>query len=225
MAKQHILIIEDNAETTKNIRLYLEHHGFACLVAHLGSAGLALLEQSAIDLVILDVMLPDMSGLEVCRRIRTRSKVPVIMLTARVGSGDLVDGLDSGADEYVKKPFINKELVARVKAHLRRTPARQAPRKAGPFEICPEKHQVLLDQRNLDLTKTEFMLFQALLSAPERVFSRERLCAICGDEAQIAVDRAVDVHIHNIRKKVSAAGLKDHGITSVYGLGYKWVMP
>jgi DNA-binding response OmpR family regulator len=225
LAGQNILIIEDNLDTTRNIRMYLEHHGFTCQAAHLGAAGLAMEKQERFSLVILDVMLPDMSGFEVCRQIRDRSDMPIIMLTARVESQDLIHGLECGADEYVRKPFSNKELVARVKAHLRRAPTTASPRSAGPFEIWSERQQILVDQQDLGLTRTEFNLLEALLKAPEKVFSRERLCQLGGDDLQNGIDRAVDVHIHNIRKKAVAAGLETHGIVSVYGLGYKWVMP
>ena len=222
MEKQRILVFEDNVETARNIRLYLEHHGYHCEISHTGSAGLALLLKEHFHLVILDIMLPDMDGYRICERIRRSSDLPIIMLTARVEDRDLVKGLGRGADDYIKKPYSNKELVARVQAHLRRYAPKGDQARVGPFEWCPGDRRIRHGDRDLGLTKTEYLLFQCLLQAPGRIFSRDQLCDICFDEHGENLDRTIDVHIHNLRKKITAAGLKRHGIKTVYGLGYKW---
>lgn len=225
MAQIHLLIVEDNPETARNICLYMEHQGFACTVTASGAAAVALAKQDAFDLVILDVMLPDLDGFAVCTQIRATADVPIIMLTARVESSDLVLGLDCGADEYVKKPYSNKELVARVKAHLRR---RQPPARfleIGPLRIDAAGRRIFHLDRDLALTRTEYRLLAALIQAPERVFSRDQLATIGFDEPSDVADRTVDVHIHNLRRKLTGAGMEKHGLAAVYGMGYKWVRP
>ena len=225
MEKQRILVFEDNEATAENIRLYLEHHGYDCHICANGAAGLALLAEQPFHLVILDIMLPDMDGYQICERIRRCHDLPIIMLTARVEDRDLVKGLGLGADDYMKKPYSNKELVARVQAHLRRHGPKLEPRRIGPFTHHPGERRILHEGRDLGLTKTEYLLFEAMLLAPGRVFSRDQLCDICGEDGSENLDRTIDVHVHNLRKKVSAAGLAKHGIKAVYGQGYRWEKP
>nr|WP_279382621.1 response regulator transcription factor [Acanthopleuribacter pedis] len=217
------MIVEDNVETARNICLYMEHHGFSCQVTASGAAAVALAKQMPFDLVILDVMLPDLDGFSVCEQIRAQSDMPIIMLTARAESGDLVEGLQRGADEYVKKPYSNKELVARVKAHLRRRQPAATARRIGPFEIDDAAFSARCLDQSLRLTRTEFRLLAAMVRAPERVFSRDQLCRLGLEDPAASGDRGIDVHIHNLRRKITHAGLVNHGITAVYGLGYKWV--
>ena len=224
MGNGRILVVEDNVETSRNIRMYLEHHGFSCQITHSGMAAVAMMRQESFDLVVLDVMLPDINGYQVCQRIRGFSEAPVIMLTAKVHESDLVKGLDHGADDYVKKPYSNKELIARVKAHLRRHGAKET-RTVGPFTLDRAGRQISFEKQPLGLTKTEFGLLDAMLRAPSRVFTRDKLYELCSPDPAENSDRTVDVHIHNLRKKIAAAGLTQHGITSVYGVGYKWVAP
>ncbi len=225
MQQIQLLIVEDNPETARNICLYMEHQGFVCTVTASGAAAVALAKQGAFDLVILDVMLPDLDGFAVCAQIRETVDVPIIMLTARVESGDLVQGLDCGADEYVKKPYNNKELVARVKAHLRRRRAPARYQDIGPLRIDAAGRRIFHADRDLGLTRTEYRLLVALIQAPERVFSRDQLAVIGFEEPSGVADRTVDVHIHNLRRKLTRAGMEQHGISAVYGMGYKWVKP
>lgn len=218
--KRNILIIEDNIETAKNISLFLEHSGLQCHLAHSGQQGLSSFSTLKIDLIILDIMLPDGDGYHVCKTIRETSDVPIIMLTAKVSESSLVKGLNSGADDYVKKPYSNKELVARVQAHLRRSGNSEL-LELGPYSLDLVKRVVLVNDVLLQLTKSEFELARILLQQPGRVFSREQLFDQVNDETSDSFDRTLDVHMHNLRKKVTQAGLKEHKIKSVYGIGYK----
>ena len=222
----NILVIEDNIDTAQNIKLYMQHNKFHCDVVHSGAKGVVQFQQNQYHLVILDWMLPDLNGVAVCRQIREVSQVPVIMLTAKVSDNDLVEGLEAGADEYVKKPYSNKELVARVKAHLRRhgTTGQDDKQVIGSFTLSRSNCTISINQQPLTLTKTEYVIMQSLLEAPEKVFSREQLFNIAFGDSHESIDRTIDVHLHNLRKKIRQAGLKDHGIQSVYGLGYKWLI-
>jgi DNA-binding response OmpR family regulator len=226
MSDPHILLIEDNPETAKTIKLYMEHNQFRCDIESSGAKGVTAFFRKHYDLVILDRMLPDLNGVAVCERIRKQSGVPIIMLTAKVTDDDLIDGLQAGADEYVKKPYSNKELVARVKSHLRRS-ARGADEsfssvaRVGPYVLNVETCAILSNETQLPLTKTEYLIFEKLLKSPGQVFSRDQLFLAAFDASHESVDRTVDVHLHNLRGKISKSGLKDHGIKSVYGIGYK----
>lgn len=224
MGAYKVLIIEDDTETAENIRLYLEHHGFSCSVADSGAAGISAFEVEHPHIIILDLMLPDMDGRSVCRRLRKSSDVPILMLTARVSDQNVADGLDAGADDYVRKPYSNKELVARVKAHLRR----QAPQgngvSVGPFFLDELNGTVSAAGKILDLTKTEYLILQAFLKAPERIFSREQLYETVFGLMHESFDQTINVHLHNLRKKIVQAGVAEHGIKSVYGMGYKLVV-
>jgi len=226
MSDPHILLIEDNPETAKTIKLYMEHNQFDCDIESSGAKGVTAFFRKHYDLVILDRMLPDLNGVAVCERIRKQSGVPIIMLTAKVADDDLIDGLQAGADEYVKKPYSNKELVARVKSHLRRS-ARGADEpfssvaRVGPYVLNVETCAILSNEKQLPLTKTEYLIFEKLLQSPGQVFSRDQLFLAAFDASHESVDRTVDVHLHNLRGKISKSGLKDHGIKSVYGIGYK----
>ena len=176
------------------------------------------------DLVLIDRMLPDMDGAKVCRQIRQISDVPMLMLTGKVSSQDLVDGLEAGADEYIKKPFSHVELMARIKAHLRRTKASKQThtiKTVGNYQIDAKAKQISFAQHKLKLTKTEYDLLCKLLSYPERVFTREQLFTSVFNYNSESTDRTVDVHLHNVRRKIEATGVNRHGITAIYGIGYK----
>ncbi len=226
MTETHILLIEDNLETAKTIKLYLEHSQYQCDLESSGEQGLAAFFRKSYGLVILDRMLPDLNGVAVCEGIRERSDVPIIMLTAKVSDDDLIDGLNAGADEYVKKPYSNKELVARVNAHLRRSGIQaNSPRepvvRVGPYSLNVRDTAIFSNDVALPLTKTEYLIFEKLLKSPSQVFSREQLFLAAFDAAHDSIDRTVDVHLHNLRAKIKRTGLKDHGIQSVYGVGYR----
>ncbi|PYM86215.1 MAG: DNA-binding response regulator [Candidatus Rokuibacteriota bacterium] len=220
-----VLVVEDEADIRRLIRLHLERDGFHCRTAGSGTEALRELAAVVPDLVVLDLMLPELDGLELCRRIRgdpRSAAVPIIMLTARADEVDRVVGLELGADDYMAKPFSPKELVARVRAVLRRSQQREAPRvlRAGGITLDPLRHQVQVDGRPVALTPKEFDLLQALLDAAGRVLSREYLLnRIWGyARADEIESRTVDVHIRRLRVKLGVAG---RGISTLKGVGYR----
>ena len=229
MTAPNILVIEDNIETAKNIKLYLEHNQLCCDLVHSGTEGVEAFFAKQYDLVILDRMLPDLNGVAVCEKIRKESDIPIIMLTAKITDNDLIDGLGAGADEYVKKPYSNKELVARVKAHLRRSESNnnsvnrgnQSSQNIGYYVLNSKACTIKSNEKELALTKTEYLIFEKLLNFPGQVFSREQLFLCAFDSSHESIDRTVDVHLHNLRAKINKSGVEQHGIKSVYGLGYK----
>lgn len=214
-------MVEDNVETATNIRLFLEHNEFQCELAHTGTAGIEQFKPDMHDLVILDIMLPDLTGYEVCKHIRQFSQVPIIMLTAKVTDQDLSVGLDIGADDYIRKPYSNKELVARVKAHLRRYRNHGQSSGVGPYVNNTTNQTIAVNGNPLTLTGTEYKLMNVLLASPGRVFTREQLYIAVFEHTHESFERTIDVHLHNLRKKIQKAGLIEHGIKSVYGSGYK----
>ncbi len=219
-----ILLAEDNPDTAENLQLYLQHHHMQCVLAADGKQALSLFAQTQPDLLLLDWMMPKLSGVEVCGQIRRQSQVPIIMITARISSDDLVLGLEAGADEYVKKPFEHKELLARINAHLRRAKTNQElgmSGQMGPWQWQEAEQIILFCGQALKLTKTEYKLLMMLLKSPGRVFSREQLfVAVFGYDSDSS-DRTVDVHLHNARKKLAEIDGQEHGITAIYGVGYK----
>lgn len=239
-----ILIIEDEANITQVIRLYLEQAGYAVLSATDGVAGLELHAREHPDLVILDLMLPALDGMEVCRRIRTWASTPILMLTARQGEDDRISGLESGADDYLVKPFSPRELVSRVKAILRRSTnvagdvksvaedlekekSRDEEIRFGSLIINLPSRRVTVMGQPVTLTVKEFDLLVTLASAPDRVFTREALLNQVWGYTYLGDGRTVDVHIGTLRKKLEAlAGAQSgplHHIQTVWGVGYKFV--
>ena len=226
MAAQTLLLIEDDPDISELIQYNLEKNGFKVLVAEDGEEGLHKAETKKPSLILLDLMLPGMDGLEVCRKLKQGEQtrgIPVIMVTAKGEEPDIVIGLEMGADDYVTKPFSPRELVARIRALLRRAGAgvlQPSGNKAesGPLSVDPDRHEVRLRGKVMALTLAEFRLLQALVSAPGRVFTRDQLLdRITGGEAVI-VDRNVDVHIRALRK---ALGKSRALIETVRGLGYR----
>jgi len=222
MAMQRILIAEDDAKTASLLRLYLEHAGYAVHTAPNGRAALAAVENQKPSLLLLDLMLPEINGLDVCRTLRARGDLPIIMLTARTTEEDKLRGLHLGADDYVCKPFSPREVVARVRTVLRRASAKDA---GGPpvlhlggVEVNRVRHEAKRDGRTLPLTRTEFCLLEALAAAPGRAFTRRQLLERSLGEESDALERTVDAHIKNLRKKLGAAGEQ---IVTVHGVGYK----
>ncbi len=225
-----VLIIEDDRNTAALVALYLERDGFRPLTAENGEEGLALALKHRPVLVILDLMLPRMDGWEVCRRLRRRSEVPVIMLTARGEEIDRVAGLTLGADDYVVKPFSPSELVARVKAVLRRV----QPLREDPSTVLTHDEVVLdLDKRRLtvggqavDLTPHEYALLKALMARPGRIFTREELLHHLYPEGDtVVIARVVDVHIGKLRQKVEPDPARPRHILTVRGIGYRYADP
>ncbi len=222
---QRILVVDDELEIVKVVRAYLEQSGFRVLTASDGQQALAVYRHEHPDLVILDLNLPKMDGLDVCRTIRRESNTPVIMLTARVEETDRLIGLEIGADDYIVKPFSPREVVARVRTVLRRsTPVVEQPSSItlGALVIDPMKHEVRLNDRLVDLTPTEFNLLSAMASQPGRAFSRMDLLDATQGEAYEGYERTIDVHIKNLRQKLGDEPRDPTYILTVYGIGYKF---
>jgi DNA-binding response OmpR family regulator len=221
---QSILVVEDDRQIAEIVSDYLRHAGFAVLTATTGERALELAASRHPDLVILDLRLPRIDGFEVARRLRRESTVPIIMLTARVEEADRIGGLDVGADDYVTKPFSPRELVARVRAVLRRTSA--ASPEGGVLRIADLALDVprMSARRagdSIELTTTEFQLLAALARHPGRVFTRTQLLdAVRGDQGE-PFDRAIDAHVKNIRRKIEPDPHKPRYLLTVYGVGYK----
>ncbi len=220
-----ILIIEDDHNTAALIKTYLEREGFATQTVHDGAEALALARQQAPGFVILDVMLPQVDGWEICRELRKFSDVPILMLTAREEEIDRVLGLSLGADDYVVKPFSPRELVERVKAILRRT-TRQAKADTifihGDLILDVEKRRVTLAGQTVELTAVEYKLLQALMSAPGRAFSRDDLLSHVYAHGETVIDRVIDVHIGHLRQKLSDDPGEPRFVETVRGFGYRF---
>jgi two-component system response regulator BaeR len=212
-----ILIVEDEAKLAALEDDYLKAEGFAPHCIANGLEVVPWVRANAPDLILLDLMLPGRDGLDICRELRTFSDVPIVMVTARVEEIDRLIGLDLGADDYVCKPFSARELVARVKAILRRP---RAPSAAG-LMLDEEKHRAELDGRALDLTPVEFRLLAALASAPGRVFPRDRLLERLYADHRVVTDRTVDTHVKNLRRKLEEVRPGEDLVRSIYGVGYK----
>jgi len=219
-----ILVVDDEPKIVEIVKAYLEKDGFKVATAYDGRAALDAFSHESPDLVILDLMLPEVSGWDVCRRICQESGTPVIMLTARDEITDKVVGLELGADDYVTKPFEPKELVSRVKAVLRRAQGHQVSpailRTAG-LEIDTGKRRVSRNQQAIELTPLEFDLLRVLAEQPGRVFSRMQLLDKVQGEAYEGYDRTIDSHIKNLRKKIEPDPNHPRHILTVYGVGYK----
>jgi two-component system, OmpR family, response regulator BaeR len=221
--QQHILIVEDEPKIAALLEDYLRAYGgFDCRSVHRGDQALEAYRQERTDLVLLDLMLPGLDGIEVCKRLRAESAVPIIMVTARVEEIDRLLGLELGADDYVCKPFSPREVVARVKSVLRRSVYRENPAATEGLELDRDSFSARLNGMDLDLTPVEFALLEALHASPGRVFSREQLMNEMYADYRVVSDRAVDTHVKNLRRKLHAAAPDLELIESVYGLGYRY---
>ncbi len=220
-----ILIIEDDAKIAELMQLYLNKEDFRTVHSATGSEGLELALKIHPDLVILDRMLPEMEGLEVLRQLRTKYSTPVLIVSAKSDEIEKVVGLEVGADDYLSKPFSPKELVARVKAILRRSqPSERAGQETLHFQdlvLDPEKMSVTQATKSISLSALEFKLLCTLARHPGRVYSREQLMQEVYESASLVFDRTVDAHIKNIRKKLKDNPKKPRYIASVFGVGYK----
>jgi two-component system response regulator BaeR len=218
-----ILIVEDEPKIAALLEDYLRAHGgFQCSSVHRGDRALDRFHEDRPDLVLLDLMLPGLDGIEVCKRLRAESDVPIIMVTARVEEIDRLLGLELGADDYVCKPFSPREVVAWVKAVLRRSARLGDTPPADGLQLDREQYRALLNGRDLDLTPVEFALLEALRARPGRVFSRGQLMNEMYSDYRVVSDRAVDTHVKNLRRKLHAAAPQAELIESVYGLGYRF---
>jgi DNA-binding response OmpR family regulator len=218
-----MLIVEDDPKASETIRLYAAHEGFDCLLAADGEAGLRMAREQSPAVVVLDLMLPRMDGLALCRALRSESSVPVLMVTARSGEADKLRGLGDGADDYLTKPFSPRELMARVRAVLRRTTG-LAVRSAqvlrgGRIRIDFRKEMVAIDGSEVRLTPTEFRIL-ALLAQSDRVWTRDEILARAAARDSEAGDRTVDAHVRNLRRKLALSGER-RLIATAFGRGYQ----
>lgn len=222
-----ILMIDDDADIRQQTKALLEDDGFEVRTARDGEEGLAVFDDAAYDCIVLDVLMPGLDGFEVCRRLRARSDVPIIMLTARTDSFDVVAGLEAGADDYVGKPFEPKELSARVRAMMRRTRGfgrnPVAIRLGGRIEVIPDEGVVRVDGETVHLTRTEFRLLCELAASPGRVFSRDQLLETVWGYEYVGDVKLVDVHVYRLRAKIERDPSRPKHVVTVRGLGYKAV--
>jgi DNA-binding response OmpR family regulator len=221
-----VLIIEDETELVRVLRSYLEQAGFTVLSAYRGDTGLSTWEHKRPDLVILDLNLPGMDGLDVAREIRRKADTPILMLTARVEETDQLIGLELGADDYIPKPFSPRIVVARVRALLRRSsvaPSQAQILRVAGLEIDLEQHAVNHADGAIDLTPTEFNLLATLAAQPGRVFSRLQLLEATQGNTYEGYERTIDAHIKNLRAKIEPDPKNPRYIETVFGVGYRFV--
>lgn len=218
-----VLVVEDDVRIRRVVQLTLAGEGFTVLEAGTGQEARERLEENKVDVVLLDLMLPGEDGLDICRDIRRQSAVPVIMVTARADSHDVVAGLEAGADDYVSKPFVAKELSARIRALLRRTaqPATHDRVTAGHLVIMPAAGTVLRDGEPVDVTRTEFRLLCELAADPGKVLTREELLERVWGYGYFGDTRLVDVHVHRLRAKVEPDPSRPTAVLTVRGAGYR----
>ena len=222
MPRSTILIVEDEPKISHLLRDYLQQAGYETRESLNYDQIRSWVEQEEINLILLDWMLPGISGLEICQQLRTISNVPILMITARVEEIDRLKGLDSGADDYICKPFSPREVVARVKAVLRRTNHEDhAELIAGPLRLDQTTHQVWVDESEVVLTPNEFGVLRVLLQRPGKVWSRESLLQQVQGYQFNGYDRTIDTHVKNLRKKLATYGLES-SIVTVYGIGYRF---
>ncbi|TMG28381.1 MAG: response regulator transcription factor [Chloroflexi bacterium] len=223
-----ILVVDDEPQIVQLVRDYLEHGGFKVLVAADGSSALRLASTLHPDLVVLDLGLPGMDGLDVTRSLRRNGALPIIMLTARADESDKLVGLELGADDYLTKPFSPKELVARVRSVLRRTEVAQSPRdliRVGDLELNLPSMQLTIAGRAVELTQTEFQLLSTMARQPGRVFSRAQLLSAVHGVAVESYERAIDAHIKNLRRKIEPEPHDPRYLLTVFGVGYRFADP
>jgi DNA-binding response OmpR family regulator len=221
-----ILVVEDEMKIARLVRDYLAHAGFEVIVTGDGESALASARGHRPDLIVLDLGLPGRDGLDVTRELRRTSNVPIVMLTARGDETDRVSGLELGADDYVVKPFSPKELVARVRAVLRRASAARAPGpeviRVGDVELDVPRMRVRVRGKPVDVTPTEFELLSTLLREPGRVFTRGQLLDAIHGVAFESYERAIDAHVKNIRKKIEPVAGRPRYLLTVRGVGYRF---
>jgi two-component system alkaline phosphatase synthesis response regulator PhoP len=225
MPKRRILVVDDDENIVRLVSMYLEKDGYRVDSSHDGRDALTQFRRTRPDIVVLDLMLPEIDGLSVCRSIREQSDVPIIMLTARTTEGDKLIGLDQGADDYITKPFSPRELLARIRAVLRRAPGEDSP---GPVELRHgdmvlnlREHVAYVRGEQVSLTPTEFSLLQAMMQSPGQAFTRGQLIERAFGHDFDGFERNVDVHINSLRKKIEPRPGEASYIKTVYGVGYK----
>lgn len=225
MNNQHVLIVEDEKKIVQILKDYLLNAGYKVSSMEQGETVLPLVKKSPPDLILLDILLPGMDGTEVCREIRKFSNIPIIMITAKVEEVDRIVGLELGADDYICKPFSPREVIARVKAVLRRVSDKPKGKQIhlGPIVLDEEIHMAFVNGNPLTLTPTEYGLLRIMLRNPKRVFSRADLINQVQGYDFEGYERTIDTHIKNLRKKIGKHLPEFQPISSVYGIGYKFV--
>ena len=224
-----ILVVDDEPRIVQLVRDYLEHGGFTVLVASDGPSALRSARTGHPDLVVLDLGLPGLDGLDVARALRREGEVPIIMLTARTEESDKLVGLELGADDYLTKPFSPKELVARIRAVLRRAEGMRSPsdvvRVGSAVELDVTRMEARFEGRRVELTKTEFQLIATMARQPGRVFTRAQLLDAVRGVAFESYERAIDAHIKNVRKKIEPDPRSPRFVLTVFGVGYRFAEP
>lgn len=218
----NILLVDDEKKITEVVKAYLDKEGYNTLVAHDGNKALNLFNNNEFDLVILDRMLPDISGEEICEKIRQTSLVHIIMLTAKTEDEDKIDGFNLGCDDYVCKPFNVKELVLRAKAALRKIKKEEIIKVNDEIEINTLSHEVKIRDKDVNLTNTEYKLLFLFVNNQKKIFTREELLELVTDDYYEKLDRIIDAHIKNLRQKIEEDTKKPKIIQTVYGVGYKF---
>jgi len=219
-----ILVVDDETQIVKVLKAYLEQSGFQVVAAADGKAALSVFQREKPDFMILDLNLPGMDGLDVCREVRRQSNIPILMLTARVEEADKLVGLELGADDYVVKPFSPREVVARVRTIYRRAtgePFQPQVIRVGDLQIDLDQHTVMASERQVELTPTEFDILAVLAQQPRRVFTRMQIMEQAQGNAFDGYERTIDAHIKNIRIKLELNPKKPAYIHTVFGVGYK----
>lgn len=229
MARENtILIVDDEVKITEVVKSYLENSGYLTACAYDGKNAMSLFEKLSPALIILDLMLPDMSGEDICREIRKKSRVPIIMLTAKIEDADIIGGLGIGADDYLTKPFSPKQLVARVEAVLRRVSSEAVPLtnefsfNDGDLVIDGLRHEIRKNGQLVALTPNEYKILMTMMKYPSKVFTREELIELALGDDYDGFDRVIDTHIKNIRQKLCDDGRAPRYILTVHGTGYRF---
>ena len=218
----NILLVDDEIKITEVIKAYLDKEGYNTCIAHDRQKALELFTQEEFDLVILDRMLPDISGEEICKRIRETSLVHIIMLTAKTEDDDKIDGFNLGCDDYVCKPFNVKELVLRIKAVFRKIEKEEIIKVGDEIEVNTLSHEVKIRGTEVSLTNTEYKILLLLVNNQKKIFTREELLELVTEDHYEKFDRIIDVHIKNLRQKIEEDTKKPKIIQTVYGVGYKF---
>lgn len=227
MAQNSVVIVDDDTKLTKLLETYFAKDGYITWVAHEGNAAVKLIKEKKPDIIILDLMLPGIDGLEICRQVRREADIPILMLTARDEETDRLIGLEMGADDYVTKPFSPREVVARAKTILRRARRQAAPVKhdtvsIGGLSLDLERHEVKRNGTVVDVTPTEFKILALLATNPGRVYSRLQMVEFIQEYAFEGYERTIDAHVKNLRRKMESNPKEPQYILTVYGVGYKF---
>jgi DNA-binding response OmpR family regulator len=225
MERSNILVVDDEVHILDIVKSYLEVNGYLVWTAKTGKEALAVFNKTPLNLILLDLMLPDLSGEEICKTVRLSSKIPIIMLTAKIDEASIINGLKIGADDYVTKPFSPKQLVARVEAALRRSLYKPETKKilhSGDLSVDIESHAVFLKGEKVTFTKEEFEILRLLMNRSEKIYTRDEIMGRVKNEDSDALDRVVDAQIKNIRAKLHDDARSPHFIATVYGIGYRF---